>query len=274
MAERRLSTPYGTLRLQASQAAYLDAAAELAQELVAGGAKPSGLLEFAGRRAYLKGGPLSPRSARRHALRRLFLRAAPPRLAEYNNLNWLHERLFETPEPLAAGVFLRMGRPRYQFLLTRELEGAQPMEECLASLPAEERRVVLLELAREVARMHSLHFVHRDLYPRNLMLLPAGSHRRVAFLDAWAGGPGPGRRGPAYDLGCLFLDGCVLFSPEEQEQFLSRYFDERRRQEQPTDRAALLASAVQARAALWQQLQREPARRRGRPLPPQAWSPS
>lgn len=274
MAERQLSTPQGLLRLQASDEAFLDAAAQLAKELATSEAKPSGPVEFAGIRAYLKGGPLGPGSARRHGLRRLFLRAAPPRLAEYHNLSWLHERLFETPEPLAAGVLLRGAKPRYQFLLTRELQDAQPMEQSFPSLPAQERQAVLQELAREVARMHSLHFVHRDLYPRNLMLRPAGSNRRVIFLDAWAGGPGPGRRGPSYDMGCLFLEGCMLFTPEEQEQLLELYFDERRRQERPADRAAFLALATQARDALWQQLQRDPGRRRGRPIPPQHWSPS
>ncbi|MGK0218556.1 MAG: tRNA A-37 threonylcarbamoyl transferase component Bud32 [Planctomycetota bacterium] len=273
MARRQQSTPLGTLHLQASHEQLLDAAAQLALELAQSDARPQEPIDFAGQPAFLKGAPLAPRSARRHALRRLLLRAPAPRMAEYRNLSWLSERLFEVPEPLAAGVLLRAGQPRYQFLITAQLEGARPLEECWKELASAECDAILHELAQEVARMHALHFVHRDLYPRNLMLRPAHCARRVVFLDAWAGGVGPGRRSATYDIGCLFLEGCVLFTPTQQELFLTRYFEERRVQEQAAERTSFLSSAQSARTALRKQLKQEPARRRGRPLPPQHWSP-
>lgn len=264
--------PGGELRVHGWQDATMDAAADLGTTLIDRQVRCGEFIEFQGAPAYLKAGPLGSSAARRHGLRRIFLRAHAPRIAEYNNLCWLLNRLFETPIPHAAGVLIRKGLPRYQFLLTAR-EHARPFAEAFAELPNEERPEVLAELGREVARFHSLHFVHRDLYPRNLLLRGPEQARRIVFLDAWAGGPGPGRRGPAYDLGCFFLDGARDLSPGEQAAFLSAYFAGRASQESSVSPAALLRRAARARRRLVAQLKAEPARLRGRDLPPADWTP-
>lgn len=272
MAEKRYSIPQGRLHIHGWRGDLMDAAAQLGTELIRTGARPRHEVDFEGARVFLKGAPLASGPATRHGLRRLVLRAHAPRISEYNNLWWLHNRLFETPVALAAGVLVRAGRPRYQFLLT-VVEAAQPFEDVFPQETPSAQRAVMVELGREVARFHALHFVHRDLYPRNLLLRPAGSMRRVVFLDTWAGGPTPGRRGPAYDLACLFLEGARDFQAEHQAAFLESYFDERRRQAQPAAPQQLLRRAQSARNRLWRQLDREPGRRRGRDLPPATWDP-
>jgi aminoglycoside/choline kinase family phosphotransferase len=119
--------------------------------------------------------------------------------------------------------------------------------------------------------MLALRFVHHDLYPRNLLVAPADAPRRVVFLDAWAGGPAPQWRGPAYDLACFFLEGAELLTRGEQESFLDAYFAERAAQDRPVTRHALLHVARCDRAALRRQLERDPARLRGAPLPRADW---
>src|SRR6185295_449284 len=66
-------------------------------------------------------------------------------------------------------------------------------------------------------------FVHRDLFPRNLLSRSTPAGERCLFLDAWRGGARRGLRGPDHDLGCLFLDGAELFTGAEQSLFLTTY---------------------------------------------------
>ena len=171
---------------------------------------------------FFKGSPLATRPALRHALRRA-AGLEIPRLQEFANLEWLRAHGFQAARALLAGVRTEGLLPRYQFLFT-ELRPAEPaLNEWFPSAPGEQRAELLTALAHDLARMHRLGFVHRDLYPRNLVVALLRSGPRCVFLDAWRGGPGPGLRGPDHDLGCLFLDGARLFTPVEQSLFLTRY---------------------------------------------------
>ena len=249
-----------------------DPALELARSVVAGELAP-GAHEWRGRRVWLKGGPLPARARWRHAARGWLLARPVPRVNELTNLAWLRERLFLAPEPLLAGV-VRRGGPRFQFLVTAELPGCVTLRGFLESDPsAGERAGVLDELARELARMHAIHFVHRDLFPRNVLVGPREAPTRVAFLDAWAGGPAPGRRGPAYDLACLMLRGCELLDAREQRRLLSLYVGERAAQGKPVAARRLLARVRRERRALAARLVRQPARQRGLGPAPADWEP-
>ena len=266
----RERTQGGELRLRARGGEELAALRALLVERSALGRPLAQAMVFAGHDAWVKGGALRGSSSLRHALRAVLLRQPTPREREFENLGWLRERLFEALEPLAAGSSWSAGRPRFQVLVTaREARGA-PLEECWGHLPPAERAELLVELAREVARLHALHFVHRDLFPRNLLLLPAGAPRRLVLLDAWAGGEGPGRRGPSYDLACLFLEA-ELFTAAERALLLATYRDERAAQGRPL-RPGFARRVARARAALVERLRREPGRQRGRGLPG-PWSP-
>jgi len=196
--------------------------------LIAGGPRSLG-----GREAWFKGSPLRGRAALRHGLRAL-VGLAPARLAEFSNLAWLREHDFLAVRPLLAGVRFRTGLPRYQFLFTELWPEAPTLERVLGETDAgtaageEERgsrRARVEALARDLARLHRLGFVHRDLFPRNL-LCPRRADGRCVFLDAWRGGPGPGLRGPDHDLACLFLDAASLLTREEQSRLLTTYREE------------------------------------------------
>ena len=260
----------GRLHVRAADASLAEAASSLVEPFLDSGERCGELLAFGGGRAYLKAGPLTGKARWRHGARRHVLRRRLPRLQEYANLRWLRERIFQAPDPLAGGVLWGGGLPRYQFLLTAEVDGAADYEERFPDAPAELRRGWISELAREVGRMHALRFVHRDLFPRNLLVLPSDRPRRIVFLDAWAGGPGAGRRGPAYDLACLFLDGAEQWTVDEQRLFLRTYVAARAIEDRVPG-AGFAAKVQRERKSLLRRLARDPARLRGRPMPGE-WS--
>lgn len=249
----------------------MESAARLGGQLAREGAVIGEFRQFGEERVYLKGAPLATKPSWRHALRQALLRIPPPRLSEYMNLSWMTERHFQCPLPLAGGALWRAGRPRYQFLITREVPHATGMRAFLEE-PDARRAAVLGELASELARLHALRFVHRDLYPRNLLVIPPVAGRSVVFLDAWRGGERWQTRGPAHDLGCFFLSAAALLSEPEQARFFDDYAAERSAQGRPV-RAGWLAAVARTRAAEWRKLERRPERRRGRELPPRDWLP-
>ena len=172
-------------------------------------------------RAYFKLSALAGKSRLRYALKRGLLRRPLPRLAEFANLAWLREHGFGAPDAIAAGALWSRGLPRFQFLFNREVLGART----LAAFLAEERdpgarTAVLEELAKMVARMHELRFLHHDLFPRNVLVTGPSE---VAFLDCWAGGLLPQMRAPAYDLACLTLDPEGSLSAAEVDRILETY---------------------------------------------------
>jgi len=228
-------------------------------------------IDFANTRAFLKLDVLRGSARRRHGLARLLARKDPPRVREYVNLRWLDRRYFRVLEPLAAGVQIVHGLPRAQFLVTRALDTHGSLLEHL-SAPGSERATLLAEVAREVGRMHALHFTHRDLFLRNLLVAEPEFGRRVVFSDCWAGGPGVGRRSAAYDLACFFLDAADLLEPEEQARFLDDYRAACAAQGRALAWPRFLARVAGARRALWHGLERDVERRRGRALPMRDWT--
>lgn len=182
-------------------------------------------VEFAGGRAYFKLSGLTGKTRVRYALKRGILRAPLPRLAEFANLAWLREHEFQAPEPLAAGALWERGLPRFQFLLTREVADARTLVEFLAEEKDPVVRAELLEkLARTVARMHSLRFLHHDLFPRNILVTD-----RIWFLDCWAGGLPPQMRRSGYDMACLTRNSERTLSTAEIERFRETYASARTR---------------------------------------------
>jgi aminoglycoside/choline kinase family phosphotransferase len=186
---------------------------------------------------------------------------------EHQNLTWLRARGVRAPEPLAAGAAWHWGLPRLQFLLTREIPRARALDAFLSEEQvAEERFRVLDELAREVARMHDLRFLHHDLFPRNVLVADeasSASSGRVWFLDCWAGGPPPQARGPAYDLACLTLRADDSFTPAELERCFAVYEEARRENGRVLDSARFRSAVARERAALERRVRSRP-RDRGR----------
>lgn len=182
---------------------------------------------------FFKGSRLRTRPALRHALRAWTGLADIPRLQEFDNLVWLRRHGFAAPRPLAAGVHRTGGLPRYQFLVTEFLAGHPTLQEWLCSERSGRRLALLDALAVDLARLHALGFVHRDLFLRNLLVAPDAQAPRPIFLDAWRGGPRPGWRGPLHDLACLFLDAPGVLDAAEQVRLLTGYRDARRQAGRP-----------------------------------------
>jgi tRNA A-37 threonylcarbamoyl transferase component Bud32 len=273
----RLDTPAGRLFVVGAHADRIEAVSELVtRELGRAGDRgaradaqtnAAGIerIDFAGTRAWFKRSFLRGRSRWRWSVRRV------PRLREHDNLLWLARHSFQVPAPLAAGVLLRGGLPRWQFLITQDLEGAVTLETLLRGGECLDRALVLDEVAREAARMHALGFVHHDLYPRNVLVLPAAHARRVAFVDAWAGGPPPQLRSDAYDLACFFLRADSELSAEEVQRFVDAYARERAARGKPVDARAVLERAKHIRARLVRRLVARPHELRGEPAPSLEW---
>jgi aminoglycoside/choline kinase family phosphotransferase len=147
---------------------------------------------------------------------------------------------------------------------------AATLDAFLRIAPEDQRAEVVALLARELARLHALGFVHRDLFPRNVLVRPGPQDGpRIVLLDAWRGGARRGLRGPPYDLACLWLEGATLFSAAEERLFLDAYFETLARQGRSVRRSAWLAAAARARRAL---LPRESRRHPGSAFAP-SWSP-
>jgi hypothetical protein len=223
---------------------------------------------------WLKGDHLPGKARIRHTLRRrIGLRA--PRERELANLEWLRRRLFRVPEPLAAGVLIRGGLLRYQFLALAPLPPHRALDDALPGAPREQRAAWLDELAREVARVHSLHYVHRDLHFRNVLVEtgpPAsGDRRRLILIDTARGGIALPRRGTDHDLGCLFLDGAGMLATDEQRRFVELYASERVVQGRPVDLRKLLERADRRRRELLERIRREPGRWRRAEPPAVEW---
>lgn len=214
----------GKLELVAKSEEVGRRATELALAAWAEAPRHGRFVEFAGGRAYFKLSALAGKTRVRYALKRRLLRAPLPRIAEFANLAWLRKHEFGAPEPLAAGAFWQRGLPRFQFLLTREVAGVRTLAEFLADeTRLDVRARVLDELARTVARMHSLRFLHHDLFPRNVLVSDG-----IWFLDCWAGGPPPQARGLAYDLDCLMRNPEGTLSTAEIDRILEVYASARK----------------------------------------------
>lgn len=193
--------------------------------LAAGGKPEARKLQRNGQTVYLKASALAARPALRHALRRLLLRRPIPRMAEFQNLNWLRAHDFDCPRPLLAAAHVRAGLPVFQLLATEWLADHLTLDQVSRrpdSQAAANVSLLLESLGEQVGRMHRLGFIHRDLFARNI-LVPRSGYPRVQFIDAWRGGARRQSRGPAYDLGCLFLDTADWLTGEEQDAFLQAY---------------------------------------------------
>lgn len=248
----RITTADGTL---VGHEEWPGLVAELAHVVLAAqreGRVLGGLREIAQRSLWLKGDHL-PGSARwRYSLRRLAGQPVP-REREARNLQWLRERLFRAPRPLAACALVRRGMVRYQLLALAPLPEHRTFPDALAAASPLQRVRWIDELAREVARLHALHFVHRDLFLRNVVVgrdLASTDERELCFLDAWHAPYGRPRRGVAYDLGCLFLDAVALFTADELGRWIGVYARERAAQGSPIEVSTLLSRAAAHRSAL------------------------
>ena len=253
-----IRTDVGRLELALENANQLEAARALVRLHASDRMRFAGPVRFMEREAWMKSSFLTGRARLRHAALRVVAGAPAPRVREALNLDWLETRLFQVPHPLAAGS-LGGALVRWQFLISEFVAGKQ-LDVVLRESAEGQRALLLLELARETARMHALHFIHRDLFWRNVLVKDAASTRRLVFIDAWRGGERLQWRGAAYDLACLFLEGPSFLRTSEIRDWLASYAEERAALGKPIAAKALWPAASAARSSLLARTQREPGR--------------
>ena len=258
MKRTSTSSSVGRLELLLGSVDFVEAARELAVAQGQQRKRCACKVRFMNRDAWLKSSSLSGFARWRHAALRCALRTPPPRVREAPNLTWLEARLFQVPRPLAAG-WLGGAFPSWQFLVT-EFVSATPLDAVLRASARGERAALLSELARETARMHALHFVHRDLYWRNVLVANEALPRRLVFIDTWRGGERLQWRGPAYDLACLFLEGPSFLTSAEVRAWLREYTLERVALGDPVRSKKLWPAANSARRNLLSRARAEPGR--------------
>jgi len=166
---------------------------------------------------FLKGTYLRGKAIYRHTLRTA-LGCPLPCEREFRNLTWLRTHGFLAPRPLAAGGIWRGLVPCYQVLITELVADASTL--CEVHPSPEQWHA----LGTEVARLHNSGFIHRDLFPRNVLLNREG---KFVFLDTRYGGRSRPFRDAAYDLACLTLDPAPL-GPKGGDALFAGYSELRR----------------------------------------------
>lgn len=223
----------GALELRARDELTLQAAIELVERLARAGESVDAPCSFAGIEARLVAGALRGAQAWSWGLSGGFTGRHAPHTCEFDNLNWLRERLFLAPEPLAAAVVLRWRVPRFQMLVTARVEGATTLDEHWIACDERRRRALALELADVVSRMHALHFVHGALDPRRVLVRAEASGGNLWLTDCWRGGERLQRRGASDDLASLLVRAPEWLGAPLQREFLAAYLAGRERQGRP-----------------------------------------
>ncbi len=201
-----------------------------------------------------------------------------PEVAEFKGLEFLREHGVPAVRPVAAASRTEQGRLVAHALLTEHVPDAIDLARRLATPgdpvrdDLETRRRVAQLIGRHAHRMHSEGFVHRDLFPRNVLVHADPHGGSVWFLDCWKGGERLQLRGPAYDLACFLLRAPEELGLEAQRAFLEAYERGRAVQGKPIDdRARFLRAVERERAALVHRLTARPSEWRGRTAPAARW---
>jgi hypothetical protein len=219
------------------------------------------LVTCAGRSALLSHRVLRGRERFGAAWQQLVPWRATAGLREYGNLIWLRDRLFQTPRPLASGTLTRHGMPCFGFLLTEVIPGAITLDELLrgdprrdesrgSSSPSSPRVEILGELAREVARMHALRFVHGNLTPATVLVGPPSRTSRVHLTTDARGGPRSSPSAWVRELARFAVCAESSLTEAESRSLAAIYVEERRAQGRPVDAERLDREMQAQRSAL------------------------
>ena len=131
------------------------------------------------------------RLANMRAWLRELVRPAKARM-EYDRALAISARSVSTIRPLAVGEGSRVGGPSESYLITRGLDGSEPLstfvEQTLSAMDRSRRDRVRHALAKTmgefVARLHAAGIVHRDLHAANLLVcLSADDQPELHLVD-------------------------------------------------------------------------------------------
>ncbi len=115
-------------------------------------------------------------------------------------------------------MFVRGALPALEFLLSEDPARAESLDAFLARRDEPLRAEVLDELARELARLDSLHFALRAACGSSVRVERGAAHGRVWFLERSRGAP----RSSARDLAAR-----LPLEPAERERFARILAEER-----------------------------------------------
>ena len=145
-----------------------------------------------------------------------------PEVNEFKNLEFLREKGVPAVRPVAAASETEGLRLVAHALLTEHVVDAVDLEKRLATPgdpvrddPAIRRRTMEL-LGRQIYRMHTEAFAHRDLFARNVLVRVEDGDPAVSFCDCRRGGP-PSMRWKALD-DLATLDGDLVGRVTEDDR--------------------------------------------------------
>ncbi|MFO0932190.1 MAG: lipopolysaccharide kinase InaA family protein [Planctomycetota bacterium] len=152
-----------------------------------------------------------------------------PEVAEFKGLEFLREHGVPAVRPVAAASRTEKGRLVAHALLTEHVPDSIDLAARLATPGdpvrddvATRRRVAQL-IGRHAHRMHSEGFVHRDLFPRNVLVRVDEDGPSVWFCDCRRGGAPSFRWKPDDDLATLELDLRGALSRTDRLRILRAY---------------------------------------------------
>jgi tRNA A-37 threonylcarbamoyl transferase component Bud32 len=173
---------------------------------------------------------------KKHHLQRI-ARRSKARI-EARNLTFFKTIGIPVPEVIGWGLRRNSwGRPVEEFIITRAIDGAQPLDLFIKhacpdrSRPefARRRDEIIDKISLWAKSLHDHKFFHNDLYWRNIIGCLAGEKTRIYFIDCPAGGfhllAGQRRHKRVKDLACLDRLARVYCTREERIRFIARYLN-------------------------------------------------
>ncbi len=131
------------------------------------------------------------------------------RLVEFRNLQRLREIGLDAPRPIVYAEERWCGVMQTHLLAIERVRDVVDLEKLLAerSVPEEKLTELLFTVGDVVGRMHAAGFLHRDLFPRNLLIAgEPGRDARIWIIDCRKGSWWKVAVYPkTYDLGCFEL---------------------------------------------------------------------
>jgi len=109
--------------------------------------------------------------------------ATPRAVREFDAIDWLGQRGFPGPRPLAAAVWRRCGFVARACLVTSSF-GEGTAEALLPNLVAEDRRGLAAAIVTFVRNVHALGFRDRNLDLRNLLVARSAAGWSIAKIDS------------------------------------------------------------------------------------------
>ncbi|MFM8387067.1 MAG: lipopolysaccharide kinase InaA family protein [Planctomycetia bacterium] len=174
-------------------------------------------------------------SRSRGLLGRGTLLGSAPCLQEFRALAQMREQQVPAVRPVVAASRSVGGRLSAHALLTEHVPGTRDLQQRLLD-PADPlrtdrrlRRKVAMLLGHVLHRLHAFGLVHRDLYPRNILLRvdEAGVHEpRLWLCDCRRAGPPSWRRGAWHDLATLDADWRGRMPRSDRLATLEAYLEE------------------------------------------------